>query len=448
MPPGLSDPKFRNPLHAIDLVRFRERARTLTHIAAFTTVDRVLSFGGGEPAVINTAAVSAEMFRVAIDTPLLGRAFTEEEETRRAPLLVLSYGAWQRALGGDRTVIGRNVELDGDPHTIVGVMPRSFPPTFLQAEAWTPLGITKTANPAEGRTYIVTIAELADGATFEQAAAEVRAIVADLTRELPKTHQGWTGGLITFREWQYGGSRTAGGAVCAVVALLLIAWSNVASLTLAHVTASQRTGASPCDRRDWLGGRATGAARDHDHQCRRRDVVAGDRGMAGTDPPGDCTCDHAGARRGFHRLVSRYLRDGLRAGIVAGCRVDARLECVRCRTGLERVNHKIHRLARATTVAKRPVDRANRDVRGAAGVRWTVGPCDGPNVTADTGIRPVERVDRATPVAAIALCQWSRAGRRDGADLRPRCCDSRRHARRRNDEPLYARLQLSDARRD
>ena len=79
MPPGLSDPKFRNPLHAIDLVRFRERARTLTHIAAFTTVDRVLSFGGGEPAVINTAAVSAEIFRVAVDTPLLGRAFTEEE---------------------------------------------------------------------------------------------------------------------------------------------------------------------------------------------------------------------------------------------------------------------------------------------------------------------------------------------------------------------------------
>jgi len=238
MPPGLSDPKFRNPLHAIDLVRFRERARTLTHIAAFTTVDRVLSFGGGEPAVINTAAVSAEIFRVAIDTPLLGRAFTEEEETRRASLLVLSYGAWQRRLGGDRNVIGRNVELDGDPYTIVGVMPRSFPPTFLEAEAWTPLGITKTANPAEGRTYIVTIAELADGATFEQAAAEVRAIVADLTRELPKTHQGWTGGLITFRDWQYGSFRAPLVVLfCAVVALLLIASSNVASLTLAHVTA-------------------------------------------------------------------------------------------------------------------------------------------------------------------------------------------------------------------
>lgn len=191
MPPGLSDPKFRNPLHAIDLVRFRERTRTLTHIAAFTTADRVLSLGG-ESTVINSAAVSAELFRLAVDTPLLGRAFTEQEETLRAPLLVLSYGAWQRRFGGDRDVIGRNVQLDGDPYSVVGVMPRSFPPTFLEAEAWTPLGITRSANPAEGRTYIVTIAQLADGASFAQADAEVRAIVADLTRELPKTHQGWT----------------------------------------------------------------------------------------------------------------------------------------------------------------------------------------------------------------------------------------------------------------
>ena len=64
MPPGLSDPKYRNPLHAIDLVRFRERSRTLTHFAAFTTADRVLATGG-EPAVVNTVPVSAEMLRLS-----------------------------------------------------------------------------------------------------------------------------------------------------------------------------------------------------------------------------------------------------------------------------------------------------------------------------------------------------------------------------------------------
>ena len=62
MPPGMSDPKFRNPLHAIDVVRLRERSRTLTQIAAFTTADRVLGTGA-EPAVVNTSPVNAELLR-------------------------------------------------------------------------------------------------------------------------------------------------------------------------------------------------------------------------------------------------------------------------------------------------------------------------------------------------------------------------------------------------
>src|SRR5580765_2910824 len=237
MPPGLSDPKYRNPLHAIDLVRFRERSRTLTHLAAFTTADRVLA-SGGEPAVVNTVPVSAEMLRLATEGPILGRLFTDDEETRKERLIVLSYGAWQRRFGGDAAIVGRSVQLDGDPYTIIGVMPRGFPPPFLAAELWTPLGITQSAPVNEARTYIVTIAQLADGATLEQADAEVRAIVADLTRELPRTHQGWTVGVISFRDWQYGSFRAPLFVLfLAVVVLLLITSSNVASLPLAHVTA-------------------------------------------------------------------------------------------------------------------------------------------------------------------------------------------------------------------
>jgi putative ABC transport system permease protein len=236
-PPGLTDRKYRNPLHAIDLVRFRERSRTLTHIAAFTTADRVLG-AGADPAVVSTAAVNAEMLRLSTDTPLAGRIFTDDEETRREPVIVLSYGAWQRRFGGDRGVIGRTVQLDGDPYTIVGIMPRTFPPTFLDAELWTPLGITTSANPSEARTYIVTIAQLADGVTLDQADAEVRGIVDDIARELPRTHQGWTGGLATFRAWQYGNFRAPLLVLFfAVLVLLLIASLNIASLTLAHVTA-------------------------------------------------------------------------------------------------------------------------------------------------------------------------------------------------------------------
>jgi predicted permease len=237
MPPGLTDPKYRNPFHAIDLVRFRERSRTLTAIAGFSPQDRVLG-SGEEPMVVATVALSAEMLRLAPEGPILGRTFTVEEETRRERLIVLGFGAWQRRFGGDPGVVGRVVELDGEPHTIVGVMPRSFPPTFLAAELWTPLGVTTSASPTEARTYIVTIAQLAAGATLAQADAEARAIMSDLARELPTTHQGWTGGAIGFREWQYGAFRTPLVVLfLAVTVLLLIASANLASLTLAHVTA-------------------------------------------------------------------------------------------------------------------------------------------------------------------------------------------------------------------
>src|SRR3954470_2017547 len=235
MPPGVSDIAKRNPLHAIDLVRLRERSRTLTHIAAFTTADRVLGTSA-DPAVVATAPVSAELLRLATEGPVLGRTFTDEEEARKEPLIVLSHGAWQRRFGGDPNIVGRVLQLDGEPYTVVGVMPARFPPTFLGAELWTPLGIVKSAAD-DARTNIVTIARLADGATFAQANAEIGGIVRDLSRELPRTHQGWTGGLLTFRDWQYGNFRAPLNVLfAAVLVLLLIASCNIGSLTLAHVT--------------------------------------------------------------------------------------------------------------------------------------------------------------------------------------------------------------------
>src|SRR5262249_10117444 len=121
-------------------------------------------------------------------------------------------------------------------YTVIDVMPKAFPPPFLAAELWTPLGIGATA-PDDGRTNVVTIAQLAEGATLAQAHAEIGDIVRSLARELPRTHQGWTGGVLTFRDWQYGNFRAPLGVLFGgVLVLLLIASCNIASLTLAHIT--------------------------------------------------------------------------------------------------------------------------------------------------------------------------------------------------------------------
>jgi putative ABC transport system permease protein len=236
LPPGVTDRAHQNPLHSIDLVRLRERSRTLTHLAAFTLTERVLGTDA-EPVVVSTAPVSAEMLRLSTETPILGRIFSDDEEARKEPLVVLSYGAWQLRFGGDPNIVGRKVQLDGEPYEVIGVMPSRFPPTFLEAELWTPLGITKSA-PDDGRTYIVTIAQLADGVTFERANAEVGDLLRAIAQELPRTHQGWTGGIVTFRDWQYGTFRAPLNVLfCGVFVLLLIASCNIASLTLANVTA-------------------------------------------------------------------------------------------------------------------------------------------------------------------------------------------------------------------
>jgi predicted permease len=193
-----------------------------------------------DPLVVRTAAVSAELLRLAPESAAPGRVFDEAEETRKERLAVLSYGFWRRQFGGDPSIAGRVIQLDAEPYTIVGVMPPSFPPQFLEADLWTPLGITTSAPADDSRTYIVPVAELAGGATLEQADAEIRGIIGDLAKELPRTHQGFTGGVIGFREWQYGAFKAPLSILfLAVTTLMLIAAFNVASLTLASITARQ-----------------------------------------------------------------------------------------------------------------------------------------------------------------------------------------------------------------
>ena len=81
-------------------------------------------------------------------------------------------------------------------------------PTFIEAEILTPLAASAAPAPRNPGRSVVTLAELADGATVAQAQAETAAIVRQLTREFPATHVGWTGGVEPVRQWQYGAVRT------------------------------------------------------------------------------------------------------------------------------------------------------------------------------------------------------------------------------------------------
>src|SRR5688500_4273735 len=140
-PPGTTEVRHRNPLHPIDLVRFRERSRTMTRVEAFTPREKTLT-GGVEPEVVKGALVTHGLFRMMGVAPRLGRDFRPDEDRPRSGVAILAHGVWQRRFGGDTAILGSRVLLDGEPHTVVGVMPEDFPPPFLDAEVFTPFGIT------------------------------------------------------------------------------------------------------------------------------------------------------------------------------------------------------------------------------------------------------------------------------------------------------------------
>jgi putative ABC transport system permease protein len=238
MPPGLSDAKYRNPLHAVDLVYFRTHSHTLADITGYSVEDRSLT-GRGEPEPVRVLLANESLFRLTADRPLLGRAFTLEEEERNARVAVLNYGLWQRRFGGDTAVLGKALEIEGEPYTIVGVMPPTFPPPALTSGLIVPLGITGVAPKGdEARTYLPTLARITDGATNNDATSEIGALMQDVVRQYPRTHTGWTAFVLSYRDWQYGSFRAPLIALFAAMALLLlIASANIASLALANVSA-------------------------------------------------------------------------------------------------------------------------------------------------------------------------------------------------------------------
>ena len=236
LPPGLSAREFRNPAQQMDVARLRERSRTMKRIEGFLRGDRVIT-AGGEPTVVPAAAVTPGLFEMMRAPVQAGRAFLPGEEQPGQLVAMITDGYWRRALGAG-SVVGSTLAIDGQPYTIVGILGPDFPPQFLRADVFIPL----FPNPAPaGRNpsrSVVTAAELADGATVEAAAAETREIIRQMTQEFPQSHNGWTGGAQSMRDWLFG---TVHAPVLMLFAaagfVLLIACANVANLTSANAAA-------------------------------------------------------------------------------------------------------------------------------------------------------------------------------------------------------------------
>jgi putative ABC transport system permease protein len=167
------------------ILLYQRHAKTLD-VAAWRPWDLNIGADGGAPAErIAAAAVTASLFPVLGVQPVLGRAFREGEDRVGAPpIAILSHPLWMRRYGGDPTVIGRTIRVDGAAREIVGVMPEGFVYRSPRVQMLIPLPLDP-ANAEPGSFNNEGIGRLRDGATAEQARAELDAHFARILDEFP-----------------------------------------------------------------------------------------------------------------------------------------------------------------------------------------------------------------------------------------------------------------------
>jgi len=237
--------EMRFNLRYVDAADLAARVTALEDVAVYRSLSATLT-GGVAPERVQAYRVTPNTFDLLGVTAALGRTFTSADvETAGDHITVLSHGLWMRRFGGDPTIVGRTIDINGVGHTVAGVMPAAFEfPVFnYKGDLWTPLVVTPEWTPAarDRSPSVVAIARLAPDSTLDAAQTAAATVMNRIAAESPDTNTGR--GVRLARMGQLGaeqGGPAFGVLAVAVGLLLLVACTNAANLQLARGLARGR----------------------------------------------------------------------------------------------------------------------------------------------------------------------------------------------------------------
>ena len=216
-----------------DYVEFRRQQRSFSELAAYTS-GTVLVSGTERAERYGGSWVTANMFTISGVSPILGRTFRQgEDAVGGEQVAVVSYAMWQNRFGGERSIIGKSIRVNGVPHTVIGVMPEGY--AFPDNDAiWLPLQIDPLVGKRSEARHVEVVGKLRPGVTLDAVNAEVNVTSRRLAETYKETNEGLSATVMPFTDGQIGPEprRLLYTMLGAVFFVLLIACANVANLLL------------------------------------------------------------------------------------------------------------------------------------------------------------------------------------------------------------------------